>query len=234
MFLSDTRQIVVDRAAQAQDLAASLAPPAPGRPGFDATRALDIVFSLLAIIFFAPIMALIWMAIRLQDGGPALFRQKRIGFGGQDFACLKFRTMVVGAEEKLKALLEADPSARLEWARDQKLRNDPRITWLGAFLRKSSLDELPQLFNVLRGEMSLVGPRPIIFAEVTRYGRSFRHYCAVRPGVTGIWQISGRNDVSYSRRVAMDITYARRRCVGLYMRILMATVPAVILRNGSY
>lgn len=234
MFLSDTRQIVVDRAAPAQDLAANLAPPAPRTPGFDATRALDILLSLIAIVFFAPIMALIWMAIRLQDGGPALFRQKRIGFGGQDFACMKFRTMVVGAEEKLKALLDADPAARLEWARDQKLRNDPRITWLGAFLRKSSLDELPQLFNVLRGEMSLVGPRPIIVAEIPRYGRSFRHYCAVRPGVTGIWQISGRNDVSYNRRVAMDITYARRRCVGLYVRILMATVPAVILRSGSY
>src|SRR5205085_5042530 len=121
-----------------------------------------------------------------------------------------------------------------EWEKDHKLRNDPRVTKLGAFLRKSSLDELPQLFNVLRGEMSLVGPRPIVDAEAAKYGRRFRHYCAVKPGITGLWQVSGRNDTSYRTRVAMDCIYAQRRNALLDAKVLAATVPAVLIARGSY
>ena len=141
--------------------------------------------------------------------------------------------MRTDADERLHHLLASDPQARIEWARDHKLRQDPRITPLGVFLRRSSLDELPQFLNVLRGEMSLVGPRPIVEAEIPRYGRYFVHYCANKPGITGLWQISGRNDVGYRRRVAMDVIYARRRSIGLYLWILLATAPAVLLRRGA-
>jgi lipopolysaccharide/colanic/teichoic acid biosynthesis glycosyltransferase len=142
--------------------------------------------------------------------------------------------MVVDADARLAALLECDPVARREWERERKLRDDPRITWLGAFLRKSSIDELPQLLNVLRGEMSLIGPRPIVDAEVPRYGRWFRAYCSVRPGISGLWQVSGRNDVSYRRRVALDVMYVRQRSFMLNVWIALRTVPAVLLREGSY
>jgi lipopolysaccharide/colanic/teichoic acid biosynthesis glycosyltransferase len=129
--------------------------------------------------------------------------------------------------------LATNPAAREEWARDQKLRDDPRVTRLGRFLRKTSLDELPQLINVLRGEMNLVGPRPILESEIPRYGASFRHYCTVKPGITGLWQVSGRNNTSYRKRVALDVLYARRRSAGLDLLILLRTVPAVLLRQGS-
>ncbi len=200
----------------------------------DLCRFLDILIALSVLIFIAPLMLAIAMMIRAQDGGPALFRQSRIGQGGNTFKCLKFRTMVIDAEARLNALLARDPDARKEWEADHKLRKDPRITALGAFLRKSSLDELPQLFNVLKGEMSLVGPRPIVAAEVPRYGRWFAYYCAVKPGVTGLWQVNGRNDVSYRRRVALDVLYAKTIGVRRYVQIMAATVPAVLMRSGSY
>lgn len=209
-------------------------PPALARPAFSVSRVADIVIGGAALVFFSPLMLLVMIAVKLQDRGPIFFGHRRIGYDGQRFACLKFRSMVVDSEERLRALLARDPVARREWEADHKLRNDPRITWLGAFLRKSSLDELPQLLNVLRGEMSLVGPRPIVDAEIVRYGRSFRRYCSVRPGITGLWQVSGRNDVSYNRRVAMDVLYARRQSFFLYMYILIKTVPSVIFRVGSY
>jgi exopolysaccharide production protein ExoY len=142
--------------------------------------------------------------------------------------------MVIDADARLKDLLERDPQARAEWEADHKLRNDPRITRIGHFLRKSSLDELPQFFNVLMGEMSLVGPRPIVADEIVKYGRYFANYCRVRPGITGLWQISGRNDVSYRRRVAMDIAYVRSKSLALDMSILLLTVPRVVARRGSY
>lgn len=200
----------------------------------DLCRLLDITIALAVLIFIAPLMLAIALMIRAQDGGPALFRQSRIGEGGKAFKCLKFRTMVIDAEARLNALLARDPEARQEWEADHKLRKDPRITALGAFLRRSSLDELPQLFNVLKGEMSLVGPRPIVAAEVPRYGRWFAYYCAVKPGVTGLWQVNGRNDVSYRRRVALDVLYAKTVGVRRYVQIMAATVPAVLMRSGSY
>jgi lipopolysaccharide/colanic/teichoic acid biosynthesis glycosyltransferase len=198
------------------------------------TGAMNAILALIALVFLAPVMLAVGLAVFLQDGGPVLFAHRRIGRGGRYFYCLKFRSMASDAEQRLKDLLAADPAAREEWERDHKLRNDPRVTRLGAFLRKSSLDELPQLFNVLRGEMSLVGPRPIVDAEIAKYGRRFASYCAVKPGITGLWQVSGRNDTSYRTRVALDCVYASRRNLFLDSFIILCTVPAVLTRRGSY
>ena len=197
-------------------------------------RTCDVLIALLILVFIAPLLIVLAMTVRFSDGGSALFSQPRIGRGGRLFACYKFRSMAPDAEARLAALLARDAQARSEWARDHKLRADPRVTALGAFLRRSSLDELPQLFNVLRGDMSLVGPRPIVQAEVARYSTRFRDYCSVRPGITGLWQISGRNDVSYRRRVAMDVMYARRRGAKMYFAILIGTIPSVLLKRGAY
>jgi exopolysaccharide production protein ExoY len=202
-----------------------------------AHRAADVVHVLLAflgLVFVLPLMVTVALAIWLQDRGPVLFAHRRIGRGGRSFYCLKFRSMALDAEARLADLLAGDPASHAEWARDHKLRNDPRVTPLGVFLRKSSLDELPQLINVLRGEMNLVGPRPIVDAEIGRYGRRFERYCAVKPGITGLWQISGRNDVSYRSRVAMDCLYAKSKSPLLDAWVLVATIPAVLLRKGSY
>ena len=199
-----------------------------------AIRLLDVTIALCVIIFALPLLAMIALSVIAQDRGPAVFAHERIGRNGRMFRCFKFRSMVLDSEQRLKELLERDPQARAEWARDHKLRRDPRITRVGDFLRKSSLDELPQLFNVLRGEMSIVGPRPIVTAEITRYGRHFTKYCAVKPGITGLWQVSGRNDVSYRRRVAMDCIYARRKSLAWDIKLLFLTVPAVLFASGSY
>ncbi len=196
-------------------------------------RAIEILLCLAILIFFAPLMIVLALAVKLSDGGPVLFAHRRLGLGGESFNCLKFRSMVVDAEDRLQVLLASDPVARAEWESDHKLTRDPRVTVIGDFLRRSSLDELPQLFNVLRGEMSLVGPRPIVQAEVARYRRYYAVYCQVRPGITGLWQVSGRNDVSYRRRVALDVIYARSRCTRLYFKILLATAPAVLGRRGA-
>jgi exopolysaccharide production protein ExoY len=197
-------------------------------------RVTDISIALAALIFLGPLMLIVAALVYITNPGPVVFAHARLGRHGQQFRCLKFRSMAVDAEARLSDLLKNDPNARLEWDRDHKLKNDPRITPIGNFLRKSSLDELPQLFNVLIGEMSLVGPRPIVIGEVARYGRYFQEYCSVRPGITGLWQISGRNDVTYRRRVAMDVTYARSQSYGLNMRILFGTIPSVLLARGSY
>jgi lipopolysaccharide/colanic/teichoic acid biosynthesis glycosyltransferase len=199
-----------------------------------AIRGLDILVSLAALAFLLPLLLAIALTIKARNPGPIFFVQRRIGRDGRYFSCFKFRTMVVDAEARLAKLLASDPQARAEWTLDHKLRRDPRIIPGGELLRKSSLDELPQLFNVLRGEMSIVGPRPIVEAEVARYGRYFTSYCAVRPGLTGLWQISGRNDVSYRRRVACDVAYARRKSLRTDIRVIALTVPAVLLAKGSY
>lgn len=199
-----------------------------------AIRALDIVVAVAALIFFAPLLIVISIAIYLSDPGPIFFAHRRIGQGGRAFPCIKFRSMVIDAEKRLTELLSSDPRAQYEWELDHKLKNDPRITALGAFLRRSSLDELPQLVNVLRGEMSIVGPRPIVEAETEKYGHKFKAYCRVRPGITGLWQVSGRNNVSYRRRVACDVVYSRSKSLLLDLRIMAMTLPAVLLAKGSY
>jgi lipopolysaccharide/colanic/teichoic acid biosynthesis glycosyltransferase len=200
----------------------------------NAIRAADVVLALLLLILFLPLMALIALTILIADPGPLIFAHTRVGRHGQTFKCLKFRSMRIDAEARLQELLASDPELRAAWDRDHKLPRDPRVTAIGGFLRASSLDELPQLLNVLRGEMSLVGPRPISLAEISRYGRYIEHYFRATPGITGLWQISGRNDVSYRRRVAMDVTFSRSQSFGLYAYILVKTVPAVLLARGSY
>ena len=200
----------------------------------DAEFLANFAAALALLLFFAPLMIAVAMAVFVQDGGPMIFAHQRIGRGGRLFPVLKFRSMATDAPARLQHLLDTDPEVRAQWERDHKLRNDPRVTPLGEFLRRSSLDELPQLFNVLRGEMSLVGPRPIVQAEAYRYGRRIRDYCSVRPGITGLWQVSGRNDTSYKRRIAIDVLYCRRKSLLLDVQILLMTVPAVLLRRGSY
>ena len=197
-------------------------------------RAMDVIVASAALLFLLPLMLLIGIVIVISDPGPVFFRQLRIGVGGNRFHCYKFRTMVTDAEVRLGELLRTDPAAEREWKQDHKLKNDPRISGIGRFLRKSSMDELPQLLNVLNGDMSLVGPRPIVEAEIGKYGRYFADYCRVKPGITGLWQISGRNNVTYRRRVALDVRYARSRCFRLDCRILLVTVPSVLLARGSY
>jgi lipopolysaccharide/colanic/teichoic acid biosynthesis glycosyltransferase len=192
------------------------------------------LIAFIILVAIAPLMAAIALAVYAQDRGQIFFAHTRIGLHGRRFKCLKFRSMCLDAEHRLAAHLSADPEAREEWRCSQKLRNDPRITPMGRFLRRSSLDELPQLINVLRGEMSLVGPRPIVEAEVAKYNRRFRYYASVKPGITGLWQVSGRNNTPYRTRVALDCLYASRRCFAFDMIILLRTVPAVLLRQGSY
>lgn len=197
-------------------------------------RALDVLGAACLLLFFLPLMILIALAVFVSNPGPVFFSQTRIGRNGKPFKCHKFRTMATDAEARLANLLSESADARAEWERDYKLRVDPRIVGIGRFLRKSSLDELPQLWNVMMGEMSLVGPRPVVEGELSRYGKYVSHYYSVRPGLTGLWQISGRNDVSYRRRVAYDVLYARKSRIGDNMRILALTVPCVLARRGSY
>ncbi len=206
--------------------------PRPLRPILG--RALDVSLALIALVAFAPLMLMVATLVAAERRGPVLFRHTRIGLDGKEFRLLKFRSMHIHGDAILAAHIAANPAAAQEWAQDHKLRDDPRVSGLGTFLRKSSLDELPQLFNVLNGEMSIVGPRPIVQSEVARYGRFFKCYCSVRPGITGIWQVSGRNNVSYRRRILMDALYARRKCVVLDLKLILATIPAVLARRGSY
>ena len=206
----------------------------PWPPSQMSGRLLDVIVALLALALLGPLMVFLALAVALQGDGPVLFRHTRVGKGGVAFQVLKFRSMAVDGDRILAEHLRDNPQAAAEWACDHKLKNDPRVGALGALLRTSSLDELPQLFNVLRGEMSIVGPRPIVQAEVLRYGRAFASYSTVRPGITGLWQVSGRNNISYRRRIAMDAVYSRRKNVMLDLRLMLATVPAVLARRGSY
>lgn len=190
------------------------------------------VLALVILAAISPVMVAIAWLIR-RDGGAATFEHYRVGCGGRLFRCLKFRTMRSDAERALREVLEIDPALRAEWERDHKLAADPRVTRCGRWLRRSSLDELPQLFNVLRGEMALVGPRPITVAELRRYGMARWHYLSVLPGMTGLWQVSGRNRTSYDRRVELDQQYVNSRSVWLDCRILARTVVVVLTRDGA-
>ena len=196
-------------------------------------RVFDIAGSLALLLLLSPVFAYLVWKIRL-TGGAAIFSHLRVGRYGKPFGCLKFRTMVADAEDALRRLLEADPWARAQWERDFKLKDDPRITAIGEFLRRTSLDELPQLWNVLRGEMSLVGPRPIIEQELERYGDQIGYYLETRPGITGLWQISGRNNTSYDDRVALDSWYVRNWSLWYDLVILVKTVKVVLRGQGAY
>jgi len=204
------------------------------RPATSRTKRLfDIFGAALCLLALAPVMISLAILVR-RDGGPAIFGHRRIGSDGKTFLCLKFRSMCVDAERKLQEHLANNPAARAEWDKDFKLKDDPRITQLGQLLRRTSLDELPQLFNVLRGEMSLVGPRPIVADEVARYGERFIAYRNCRPGITGLWQVSGRNDISYRARVRLDSFYAARWSMTKDLFILIRTVAVVFRRSGAY
>lgn len=196
-------------------------------------RAFDVGLALLALVVLAPLMVVVAVAVALDCRGWVIFADPRLGLGGRTFRVLKFTTMCVDADAAPARHLEEDEGARSEWERDFKLRRDPSISPLGAFLRRSSLDELPQLINVLVGEMSIVGPRPIVEAERARYGEMFAAYCSVRPGLTGVWRIGGRNGVSYARRVEMDARYTREKSLWLDARVVLATVPALLLHRGA-
>jgi exopolysaccharide production protein ExoY len=189
--------------------------------------------ALLLIMLFGPLMLWVALRIRAVDGSPIVFAHYRVGKRGKLFRCFKFRTMVKNADSVLGELLLSDPVAKAQWDRDQKLEVDPRITPVGHFLRKTSLDELPQLFNVLRGEMNLVGPRPIVVQELMRYGAAKRHYLSVRPGMTGLWQVSGRNLTTYEHRVALDRRYALERSAWFDFVILLKTVRVVLTGHGA-
>jgi exopolysaccharide production protein ExoY len=185
------------------------------------------------LVLLSPLMLAIAWCIWREDGAPVLFAHWRVGQKGRLFRCLKFRSMVRRADLVLAEVFENDPGAKEEWARDHKLRNDPRVLRIGLFLRKTSLDELPQLFNVLRGEMHLVGPRPVVVQEIPRYGEHKRHYFAVKPGMTGLWQVSGRNNLTYAQRVALDARYVETRTLWMDLRILARTVSVLVTRDGA-
>lgn len=185
------------------------------------------------LLLLSPLMLVVAWLTWHRDGAPILFAHYRVGLRGKLFRCFKFRTMYRESEQMLSDLLRDNAQAREEWQRDQKLSNDPRITPVGHFLRRTSLDELPQLFNVLRGEMVLVGPRPITVVELTRYGRVRWHYLSVRPGITGLWQVSGRNDTSYEERVALDRSYVEQRSLRMDLNILFKTIGVVLSRDGA-
>jgi Undecaprenyl-phosphate galactose phosphotransferase WbaP len=197
-------------------------------------RTIDLFFVFLAAPVVALTILLVGMLVRLESPGPIFYGQRRIGRDQTVFCIWKIRTMQVNGDELLQSVLEKDQSMREEWLRDRKLRRDPRVTWVGRFLRKTSLDELPQLWNVLRGEMSLVGPRPIVEEEVAAYGSSFSLYCRVTPGLTGLWQVSGRNSVSCRERVRLDSYYVRNWSPWLDLHIMARTAGVVLSGRGAY
>ena len=215
----------------------------PAQPALPATptaspyapikRILDVLGVIVLAIVFSPLILAIAVLMH-REGGSIIYKHRRIGRDGRAFECLKFRTMVPNAEQVLREVLERDPAMKAEWVRDHKLRCDPRVTRLGRFLRRTSLDELPQLWNVMRGEMSLVGPRPVVREELLRYGRNVRTYLSAKPGITGLWQVKGRNDTDYRRRVVLDTYYVRNQNLMLDLYILFKTTRVVLGGSGAY
>jgi len=197
-------------------------------------RAFDITAALGGLVVFSPLFLMLVLLVKFSDGGRVFYGHPRIGRNGRVFRCLKFRTMVENGDEVLAAHLAKYPQEREEWNATRKLQNDPRVTRVGMVLRKLSLDELPQIFNILRGEMSFVGPRPVVDDELALYGTAASFYLQSRPGLTGLWQVSGRNDVSYGTRVAFDRHYVENWSFVFDLKILVWTVPAVFSSRGSY
>lgn len=200
-------------------------------------RALDVVISLAILIGCSWLYLLLMLAIKLTSRGPIFYCQKRMGRGGRTIRMWKFRSMVLDAEERLQALLDRDPAAREEWSRVAKLKNDPRVTPIGRFMRITSLDEIPQFWNILKGEMSVVGPRPLALPEVKKYasyGVPYHYYSRMMPGLTGMWQVSGRSNTTYEQRVAYDMYYARNWSIWLDLVLVARTVKVVLAREGAY
>lgn len=199
-------------------------------------RFFEIIFSIIIILISAPFVLLLSLLIKLSSRGPIFFKQIRIGKDKKEFECIKFRTMSQEADDILKNLLLKDKSLRKEFKKTQKLKNDPRITPIGKFLRKTSLDELPQFINVLKGDMSLIGPRPIVEEEKVRYGKNLDKVLSIRPGITGLWQVSGRNKLSYKRRIKLDLIYVNERDLYMDFNILIRTVGVILFPfdRGAY
>ncbi|MES5097771.1 sugar transferase [Agrobacterium sp. BA1120] len=199
-----------------------------------AKRSFDVSSALLALLVLSPIFLMIMALVKFSDRGPAFYGHRRVGHNGRSFHCLKFRTMVMNGDEVLRQYLSANPDAAEEWKSTRKLKDDPRVTAIGTVLRKLSLDELPQLINIIRGEMSVVGPRPVVDEELNYYESAASYYLSTRPGLTGLWQISGRNDVSYKARVDFDTQYVRNWSMMQDVFIIVKTIPAVCMSRGSY
>jgi lipopolysaccharide/colanic/teichoic acid biosynthesis glycosyltransferase len=196
-------------------------------------RLLDIVTVCVFLPYLVPLLLIVSLIVRLSSPGPLLYRQRRIGRFGREFTLWKFRSMYCNSDEVLNKYLAANPEAAQEWKQTHKLRKDPRVTRLGNFLRRTSLDELPQFLNVLLGSMSLVGPRPIVFAEKAQYRESYFFYASAKPGLTGLWQVSGRSNLSYRQRVALDVEYIRGWNFALDLQILWRTAGAVWASKGA-
>lgn len=204
----------------------------PAIGGFS-KRVFDVFAAAFMLFLLSPLFLFTAIAIRLLMPGPVLFGHERVGLGGRSFTCWKFRTMRVDGERVLRDYLDANPVAAHEWQTHRKLKSDPRVTPLGRVLREYSVDELPQLINVLRGEMSLVGPRPVVREELAYYGAEALRYASARPGITGLWQVSGRSDIDYARRVEMDTSYVEGWSFWSDAWILLQTIPAVLGARGS-
>lgn len=228
--VSGTLETVADFSSGSR---AEVAEGRPRRLVVDPKRVFDFHVALVALLVLAPLLATVALVLLVSQGRPVFIRHRRLGRTGAAFPCFKFRTMVRNADEVLQRVMAEDPALREEWQRSRKLRRDPRVTTFGRVLRETSVDEIPQLFNVLRGHMSLVGPRPIVAEEVSFYGPKITHYYKVRPGLTGAWQVGGRSDVSFSRRVELDTAYVLSRSFRSDIRILLKTVPVVLTRKGS-
>ncbi len=229
---------VITQPGTGLSLPAQLASPSseaePAGPvGGALKRALDITVASLALILLAPLLLMTALLIKVTMGGPILFAHSRVGLNGKVFRCYKFRTMVNNAEERLRRYLDQDPHVAREWQETCKLAQDPRVTFLGQILRKASIDELPQLINVLRGDMSCVGPRPVTAIELQRYGARAADYLKTRPGLTGLWQVSGRNSLSYASRVELDGLYVCNWTMLLDLAILVRTIPAILKFNQT-
>ena len=196
----------------------------------------DIIFSLLILFAFSPLFLIIALLIKLSSRGPIFFLQERIGKNNVPFKCIKFRTMYPEAKDILQNLLNKDEKIKKEFEETHKIKNDPRITTIGKFLRKTSLDELPQFLNVLRNEMSIVGPRPIVKAEKKKYGKNLIKVLSIKPGITGLWQVSGRNNLTYKKRVMLDINYVKNYNLLMDIRILIRTFGVILfpLDRGAY
>ena len=194
----------------------------------------DIFLVLISLPIVLLVMGAIAAVVKLSSPGPVFYSHRRIRKGGSFFSMWKFRTMCINSAEVLEDHLARHPEARAEWNKTHKLRLDPRITWIGLFLRRYSLDELPQLWNVLAGQMSLVGPRPIVAAEVEKYGPCFECYCRVKPGLTGLWQVSGRSTVTYQKRIALDCEYVERWSLMGDVLILLKTFSSVLKQDGAF
>lgn len=197
-------------------------------------RVFDIVVGTSLFILCIPLMLLIAMLIKIDSKGPVIYRHRRIGFKGREFNCLKFRTMVDGADQMLDKIINENPQMREEWEKYKKIPNDPRVTRFGRFLRKTSLDELPQLINVIKGEMSLVGPRPVLYEELKLFNEDSDYYLEVKPGITGLWQISGRSDIDFQKRVELEIWYVKNYSIWLDITVIIRTVKVVLTRVGAY